>query len=1102
MMPSDGAARLRALTDLGSTLLVEAAAGTGKTALLAGRVTLLLARGVPPAAIAAITFTELAAGELSARVRLFVETLRTGGMPDVLKDALPDGLGEDGHDHLAAAAATMDELTTSTIHGFCQAILRDHAVSAGVDPGAEVMDADAAKAAFDTVFEGWLKTRLQGDALPDDPIAVLSAADPGRLASTLRTLARFRQDHRSARPVPPEADGRPDLDFTDAVDAFRRWSAGVPQQPATLSVIEDLGRLGTFYADCFSRPPSFAALWRLAHPERVPSMRWDSLEIEPLRCAPAWRAIAGDVDGTRFFNEASRHFECATTCFAALLGSVASHLIATLSSELDEVLSAYARFKVAAAVVDFDDLIFGARGLIRDDEAVRGSVAARYRHILVDEFQDTDRIQAEIIFRLAAEQPALDWEETVQRPGALFLVGDPKQGIYSFRGADPHCYEAAKRLLRRRWPDNVLTVTANFRSRPGVVDYVNRCFAQPMSRGAQPGYADMASVRGEPDHPLACASKITLKLPPKADARLMRETEANAVVDICSALIGALEIDDGKGGVRRLTAGDIALLTPAGTDLWLYERALNRRGISVASQAGKGFHSRQEVQDLMTLARVLADAHDTLAFGALMRGPLVGLTDEVLLDIADALHLRHGGAPASTFSVLTDAAEVEDFQDGLAARTLRILQALRRTASSTTPLQLLSEATVRLHLRAIVAARGRDRRQSALANVDAFLDLARGYAVSGLTRFVQDLDVAWRAKASRQEGRVDGGASSIAIVTVHGAKGAEWPVTIPINAATRLQSRAAFVHRASDDTLHWMIGDVVPPQLAAAVRERDEATTRERERLWYVAATRARELLVIPEIAGANQRSWARVVDLGHAALPAFDSLLLKDPVTAYESTPENLQDADAFLAEAAKIEASTRVLRWMRPSEHDPDRLDGDGPEMELPDGPATSHAIGAGRIRGLVLHALLEEILKGEIIEDRTDLEARASVLVARLMIGADSTPPDAAEMAGTVLATLRLPDVAMMRPHLIAEVPIHAFVEEGGERRPINGRADAICLGGDGVEAVVDWKSDVAPVASEEAFHRSQMRIYLAATGAPRGALIYVSTGQVQWVLNDRL
>jgi len=193
---ADHAARLRALTELDSTLLVEAAAGTGKTALMASRLTMLLARGAEPRSIAAITFTELAAGALGARVHRYVDELLAGQVPEPLQPALPEGLTDAQHQALSAAAAKLYELTATTIHAFCQTIICSYAVEADIDTGARILDAAHAEAAFDAVFEQWFRRRLNGPARADDPIAALSQYDPHHVVAPLQALARFRLEHR------------------------------------------------------------------------------------------------------------------------------------------------------------------------------------------------------------------------------------------------------------------------------------------------------------------------------------------------------------------------------------------------------------------------------------------------------------------------------------------------------------------------------------------------------------------------------------------------------------------------------------------------------------------------------------------------------------------------------------------------------------------------------------------------------------------------------------------------------------------------------------------------------------------------------------------
>ena len=333
-----------------------------------------------------------------------------------------------------------------------------------------------------------------------------------------------------------------------------------------------------------------------------------------------------------------------------------------------------------------------------------------------------------------------------------------------------------------------------------------------------------------------------------------------------------------------------------------------------------------------------------------------------------------------------------------------ILQDLRRRARATTPALLLAEAAERLAVRPIVSVREGKHSVRAAANVEAVLERARSYAVKGLKRFVRDVSRDWRLGGAYKEGRVDAEGDAIELITIHSAKGLEWPVVIPINTATLLRSREPFVHRADDDTLHWVIGDVVPPDLLVALETEDESLMRERERLWYVACTRARELLIVPELPQAEQKSWARIVDMGHNALPRLNlSRLTPAPVVINAELP-NAQTAEQFAAEQTVIDAAAVALTWIRPSDHDLDRLptaeaiapeSGDAPEVDVP--------VGAGRVRGLVLHKLMEEVLTGELVEDIGSFAGRARALLTELVLdpAEGEVLPDGDEIAALRLA-----------------------------------------------------------------------------------------------------
>lgn len=1085
---SDLEARRLALTDFTSNMLVEAAAGTGKTSLMAARVAMMIAAGVEPSGIAAITFTEPAAGELADRIRWTVAQLLDGRVPAALSSVLAAPLEGDELASLRMAEPLLDEITATTIHGFCQGILRAHGLTAGLDPGSRVVDALLADAMFDEVLSDWLKSKLSGDSPVDGPVATMAKDDPLGVVQRVRELALLRREHRNATTPVPNLSARPDRAFSEAVASFARWHAAGPGEAGTADRIADLEKLAAFYDGSLERA-DFAALWHLTHPPRVEAMRPKSIDLQRYDRSGAWKALLGEAEGTRRAVEAAKQSHAADEAYRGLIGAIAQRLVHDLASLLREVIDAYDRRKREAAVLDFDDLLTQARSLVCEHTDVRDAVARRYPHLLVDEFQDTDPVQAELVFCIAATNYPTSWEKALLRPGALFLVGDPKQAIYRFRGADVEAYALARSVIAAS--GRILTITDNFRSRSGVIDHVNEVFHDVLTADGQPGFVALTSTLDPPPLSVPSAAKLTVNVPRDARADEQRDAEAEAVAELCSRLIGALIVVGPDKVERRLRASDIALLAPTHTDLWRYEGALERKQIAVASQAGNALFRRQELQDLLVLVRTLADPVDTLAFGAFMRGPVVGLTDEQLLDITAALEPDADGR--RRFQLRTAA---EAVTHPVARDILQKLQGLYRLSGELTPMQLLAFAIERLNLRVVMAARHGHRNARTLANLDAIVELARPYGVAGLSAFARDLQGGWERKRRHPEGRVDVSEDSIEIVTMHSAKGLEWPVVIPVNSSTRFKPQDQFVYRQSDDTIHWVMEGIEPPELAAARREEEFREARQRERLWYVATTRARDLLIIPDLPEASSQSWSRVVNLGQQRLPEINLDALPPPVAAPPHMTTNEQTQAVFIEERERIAALSPAIVWDNPSDRDTDRSQSITREFVLDEASVGQLVVGGGALRGNVLHKLMEELLGGELPPTLRAVEERAAALMDQLLTFTEAIPivtPDASEMAATALRTLTLPELAPFVGRLIPETPLW----QASPPHYFAGRADAVVIEDGRAVLVIDWKSDVHPAPHLHAAYSEQLADYLRVTGARRGAIVYMSSGIIRWV-----
>ncbi|MDE0388288.1 MAG: UvrD-helicase domain-containing protein [Rhodospirillales bacterium] len=1121
---SDDAARRDAIAVHDRSFLVEAGAGSGKTAVMAGRIALLLAGGAAPKSIAAVTFTEFAASELLIRVRAFVGALAAGDIPTELRVALPKGISNEQRRNLEAADAALDEMTCSTIHGFCQHLISPYPVEADIDPGAAVMDRDQADLAFREITDAWLQEELAGEA--GGLLAELVLHDPAQTLGLIRTVLHHLRRHRAFTPYERKDLVQLVTAFREVAKDFNDFLDGEDAQEPETAVYAGHFRDLAEEVETGMPAETPAALVGLLVTAPHGDLRTQSGSFRKYQKKGKWKAAVKRVglaqaEADRLNDAASAHYALCCATWTALHGAVATHVLADLVPLVEEpVIARFRERKRAAALLDFDDLIFAARDLLRDHDDVRQALAERFRHVLVDEFQDTDPLQTEIFWRLCGEPPTGgddgDWTAFALRPAALFLVGDPKQAIYRFRGADIAAYVTAREAFRAHAADGVLSIATNFRSCAPITEYVNARFETLLSEeNGQPGFQALDPFQPErAEGPSVAVLDIEVAYEKgKATAAQQRDGEAEAVADMCARLIGSESIRDPRSGEQRpCRAGDIALLAPTGSELWRYEEALEQRGIPVATQAGKGLYRRQEIQDLIAVTRVLADQRDTLALGALLRGPLVGLTEEELLDIVWAFP-RADDAP-DDLPRLDLRVAPETIAHPLARDIVEKLQALRRQVNATTPHALLSQAIDVLRVRPLLLRRHRGQAERALANVDLYLSFSRAYAVRGLRAFAEAMTAAWSDEARAVEGRPDAQEEAVALYTMHAAKGLEWPIVVPINTMTQVRAtETAVTDRASGRFYCRMFG-AEPTGYAAARDDEGAELDRERVRLWYVATTRARELLVLPRLdVDPRGTAWISLVELALPSLPALDLDHLLPEVGAGDAAAENEQTREVFAAEAAAIGERHQRIVWRAPSRGEDAAqpiLREEAPSILAPDGdgaPADGAAaltIQGGRERGTILHKLIEEVLTGETAETEPALTARAGALIRALALPVMDDPAQGlspVELAGCVLRALSLPEVAALRPDLVPELPVYATTETDSQEVVTVGIVDAMAFGADGKpQVVIDWKSDVDLTRETLDHYRTQVHAYLETTGAKHGLVVCMTAGILHVIVQN--
>lgn len=821
---ADEDARRRITSSLDETLFVEAGAGSGKTRSLVDRVVALIGHGdeVEMRHVAAITFTEKAAAELRHRIREALEA-----------KAADADLDEAARRRFAASADQVDAAAISTLHAFAQRVLTENPIEAGLPPNVEVLDEVASQVEF---TDRWRRFR---DELFDDPElerCLLLAFAAGVRPDDLRTLATAFGGNWDlvaepgrvpwANTEPPALDLHPLLARLDAlVGRLHECRDGGDNLCRRLT--EDIEP----YAERLrSAPDEYEALRLLRDdwPKFTGSPgnkgNWDDKPsvVEQMRAVGEYRdALADDI---------------AVACVRRIAAEVARF---TLDA---------AEARRADGRLEFHDLLVMARQLLRGDHGVevRRRLRRRYRRLLLDEFQDTDPIQVELACLIASDDPDAGhkpWQAIPVEPGRLFFVGDPKQSIYRFRRADIGLFLAAREAF-----GHTVELTTNFRATPPLVDWVNHVFGQLIADepGSQPEYQpiDPAPARTGPPGGPPVAVLGRAAHPRGLTADQMREREA---ADVAEAVLAArgwqVSEQDAHGGERWRKAGlgDITVLLPARTSLAALERALDARGIPYRAETSSLVYATREIRDLMATARAVADPTDQLALVTALRSPLFGCGDDDLLDYK----VVHGGS----WSVFADPpASLDDTHPVVAA--LGYLSRLHDAVSWLAPSELLDRIAHDRGLFELGYAFGRPR--DLWRRLRFVIDQARAWSEAEGGTVREFLEWArWQASESTRVAETvlpETDDDSVRIMTIHSAKGLEFPITIVSGMGTASRGRTSRVEVAFPEqgAAAIKVGrNLVTPEFEAHEPVDEQMGHHERLRLLYVAATRAQDHLVV-----------------------------------------------------------------------------------------------------------------------------------------------------------------------------------------------------------------------------------------------------------------
>jgi len=1032
----DHAARARAATDFATNLVVSAGAGTGKTSLLVERALAAIGSGHGLLLeIAAITFTDKAAGELRHRLASELRRLRelarggtAGDGPSPAKNAYrwltevkretPEAIAA----RVAEAEAKLDRAVVTTIHGFCSEILRAHPLASGLPPGFIV---DRGPAVRRLASEAWTPFLAGELGLAGTRAAlwerVLGTFDLGVLEEIARVLsggavprAALETSHRPVDVLALFAGEAARL--ADAIGACVAATAGLTDAPRRW-LEEAQGALRAFATGGLEAAQrAIAAASRI--PDRMPSVK--TKKVSPAEAELLLSLERSSLSLLRAFVKLDPRRE----------------------ADLFEALLPFARTlrasQTRAGIVDFDGLLVRTRDLLRDCPEIRAAQKGRFGMILVDEFQDTDPIQYEIVFFLAERigENADDAYRTRLAPGRLFIVGDAKQSIYRFRGADFAAFRrAVLHVLEHGGAE--LTLTSNFRSTASILGSVNALFAGPAASlwnasDYLPPYEPLNSERGGDEAP---AVEIwTTPAAAGALAAARRRAEGLAL---------AAELRSMAGPGRPWRYHDVLVLFRSFTGVPAYLRALREAQIPFVISGGRNFFERTEIVQAMAVLRAVTDPDDPVAELAYRRSPAGGVPDVELFAAA------HGGVPGPAL-----------------AEADRRLALLRAEAE-----RLPADAAVRriLDESGFVALSGLSfEAAQRVANLEKLALAASELARDGRLTLAETLDALEEGFEAEEEGDsplADPDRDAIRVMTIHAAKGLEAPVVILADTAGQRSGRPP--SRFSAGTMRTDAGEHVRlagpsfENAAAIAASLDDYRHEEAEhvRLLYVALTRARDRLIV--FGGGRGRSaW-------DAALASWTDGVTTRTLSeaSVERAAERLAAAGAPGAVARFQQAAAVAVAWSLPAWRAPS-----GEE----DGETRTSVAGAlapelARAVGRIFHAMAAGLPSPDTGAARDEAEA--------LFRSFTASPLGARWAALDVLGR----EVSML------------FAEDGARW---HGAIDLLFRDGDGTIVVVDFKTD-ADEANALERHGEQLRVY---TRAVRRALSDTRVRAELWMIRS--
>ncbi|MER3388202.1 MAG: UvrD-helicase domain-containing protein [Microcella pacifica] len=1067
----DAAARDIIDTTIDETVFVEAGAGVGKTHHLVRRILRLIGSGIPVTGIAAITFTEKAAAELRDRVRTALTDTTT--------------LESDRRD---AALDDLDSAPIGTIHSFAARVLEQCPIEAGLPPGIEVIDELRAGIAF---AERWRRARTALFADPDCAIAMDVLLSAGVTLGQLESVARALDDAWDrVRDAPTSTPAPVHIDLTPLVRLLqsildRRVECRDPddkllvQFPVLQSSLESL-RAAIASGEVSAQVDSLFAIKR-------PTLN---------RGAKAnWADLEGVKDQLRDL-EAEQKSAIARIIDAAI-GQVVASLGGSALREADA--------RRQHGTLEFHDLLIVARDLFAGQHAAEAHrrMHEAYPRILLDEFQDTDPLQAELAVRIAADDvvPVEGWLDSVTPPGQLFMVGDPKQSIYRFRRADIATYlEQGERVTQSPGGRSV-SMTTNFRSTRPVLDWVNDVFGTLIVEDghAQPHYTPLTP---DPDRPAwddrtGGPAVVLVEATEAEKADQIKQDEAAGIASAVLRAVGRHPEASGDAWLvehknretdqyeqRPARLGDVCILLPSRTALPALEAALDDVGLDFVAESSSLVYSTREVSDLLLAVRAIANVADEAALVIALRSPLFACGDD------DLMRWRAGGGRWAV-----DADAPTGLESGPVAEALRYLSQLLRDSRSLSPAVVLERLVRDRHVRQAVLDSPRYR--DVWRRIRFMIDQAQAWSEATHGSLREYLD--WAELQQDEKARVtersvpEEDLDAVRITTIHQSKGREFPIVALHGMGSGWStSRPSLLWTPSGEPLvsFSVSNSLYSSGYPAAYELEKTFLNAERVRLLYVACTRAESHLIVSGFTASRGASWGRILHHGleAASLDPLDVGIAprtqrerpRAEVAPVGSWSEWLRRREQW--QAVSAQPSTMSVTGMAHGGDDPFV-----PQLSFAD-PEGDPALrerrfgqegGSGSELGTAVHRVLE----------LSDLAADADIDAIALDVARAASIDDHALLAAMARSALASEPVARAaRLEHWLELPVAAVRDLPGHGSIIvEGVADLVYRETDGSLVIVDFKTDQGVAEESVTAYWTQLNAYADLIAAASGQRI---------------